>query len=60
MIVRARYGLDGQEENLRQIADRLGVSAERVRQLEQRALDQLADAWRSGVASTSSTAQAAA
>ena len=43
-ILRARYGLDGEEESLRQIAGRLGVSAERVRQLEQRALGKLAAA----------------
>src|SRR2546426_49542 len=41
-ILRARYGLDGEEQSLRQIADRLGVSSERVRQLEQRALGKLA------------------
>jgi RNA polymerase sigma factor (sigma-70 family) len=40
-VLRARYGLDGDEQTLRQIADRLGVSAERVRQLEQRALGKL-------------------
>jgi RNA polymerase sigma factor (sigma-70 family) len=44
MIVRARYGLDGEEQSLRQLADRLGVSAERVRQIEQRALGKLAAA----------------
>jgi RNA polymerase primary sigma factor len=43
-IVRARYGLDGEEQSLRQIAERLGLSAERVRQLEQRALGKLAAA----------------
>jgi RNA polymerase primary sigma factor len=44
MILRARFGLDGEEQSLRQIADRLGVSAERVRQLERRALSKLAAA----------------
>jgi RNA polymerase sigma factor (sigma-70 family) len=44
-IVSARYGLDGEEEQtLGEIGDRLGVSAERVRQLEQRALGKLAAA----------------
>ena len=43
-ILRARYGLDGPEESLREIAARLGLSAERVRQLEQRALGKLAAA----------------
>jgi len=41
-ILRARYGLDGDEQSLRQIGLSLGVSAERVRQLEQRALGKLA------------------
>lgn len=44
MVLRARYGLDGEEQSLRQIADGVGVSAERVRQLEQRALGKLAAA----------------
>jgi RNA polymerase primary sigma factor len=43
-IVRARYGLDGEEQSLRDIAATLGLSAERVRQLEQRALGKLAAA----------------
>ena len=44
MIVRARYGLDGPERTLRQLALSLGVSAERVRQIERRALDKLREA----------------
>jgi len=44
MVLRARYGLDGEEQSLRQIAAGAGVSAERVRQLEQRALGKLAAA----------------
>jgi RNA polymerase primary sigma factor len=36
-----RFGLDGEELSLRQIARRLGVSAERVRQIEQRSLIKL-------------------
>ena len=43
-ILRARYGLDGPEQSLREIAGWLGLSAERVRQLEQRALGKLAAA----------------
>jgi RNA polymerase primary sigma factor len=41
LVLRARYGLDGEAESLRKIAGRLGVSAERVRQIESRALGKL-------------------
>jgi DNA-directed RNA polymerase specialized sigma24 family protein len=44
MIVRGRFGLDGQQRTLRQLARSLGVSAERVRQLQQRALDKMREA----------------
>ena len=48
-ILRARYGLDhGEEQSLRTIAARLGVSAERVRQLERRALGKLSAAAGAG------------
>jgi RNA polymerase primary sigma factor len=40
-IVRARFGLDGRERTLRELGERLGVSAERVRQIEGRALEKL-------------------
>ena len=40
-VLRARFGLDGEPESLRDIARRIGVSAERVRQLESRALGKL-------------------
>ncbi|MEA2277537.1 MAG: polymerase primary sigma factor [Solirubrobacteraceae bacterium] len=41
IIVRARYGLDGAERTLQELAASLGVSAERVRQIEQVALDKM-------------------
>lgn len=44
VVLRARYGLDGEERSLRDIAGELGLSAERVRQVEQRALGKLAAA----------------
>lgn len=43
-ILRARFGLGRAEESRRQIAERLGVSVERVRQIEERALRKLAAA----------------
>jgi DNA-directed RNA polymerase sigma subunit (sigma70/sigma32) len=44
LIVRARFGLDGPEQTLRELAGGLGVSAERVRQIEHVALDKLRSA----------------
>ncbi len=41
VIVRAHFGFDGQEQPLREIARTVGLSAERVRQLEHEALDEL-------------------
>jgi RNA polymerase primary sigma factor len=41
MIIRAHYGLDGPEQSLRQIGERIGLSAERVRQIEERAMGKL-------------------
>ncbi|HMJ35862.1 MAG TPA: sigma-70 family RNA polymerase sigma factor [Baekduia sp.] len=40
-VLSRRYGLDGPEQTLREIAGTLGVSAERVRQIEQGALEKL-------------------
>jgi RNA polymerase sigma factor (sigma-70 family) len=45
-VLRARYGLDGEAQSLAEIGSRLGVSSERVRQLEQRALGKLRAAAR--------------
>ena len=44
LILRLRYGLGGEEEHtLEQIGQSLGLSRERVRQLEARALKKLRD-----------------
>jgi RNA polymerase sigma factor (sigma-70 family) len=40
-VLRARFGFDGHQQTLRQIAGQLGLSAERVRQIEQGALAEL-------------------
>jgi RNA polymerase primary sigma factor len=45
LIVRARFSLGGHRrvQTLQRLADKLGVSKERVRQLEKRALEKLRD-----------------
>ncbi|MBV8479443.1 MAG: RNA polymerase sigma factor RpoD/SigA [Actinobacteria bacterium] len=43
-VVRARFGFDGEPERLVDIGERLGISAERVRQIEERALAKLRQA----------------
>jgi RNA polymerase sigma factor (sigma-70 family) len=40
-VIRARFGLDGREQTLREVGGRLHLSAERVRQIEERALEKL-------------------
>jgi RNA polymerase primary sigma factor len=40
-VLAERHGVDGPERSLREIAARLGMSAERVRQIEERALSKL-------------------
>jgi DNA-directed RNA polymerase sigma subunit (sigma70/sigma32) len=40
-IIRARFGLDGRESTLRELGEQLGVSAERVRQIEEVSLAKL-------------------
>lgn len=55
-ILRSRYGLNGPEQSLRGLADGLGLSHERVRQIEQRALGKLRSA--AGRTGTSTTPEA--
>jgi RNA polymerase sigma factor (sigma-70 family) len=45
VVVRARFGFDGPERTLAVIGARLGVSAERVRQVECAALEKLRERW---------------
>jgi RNA polymerase sigma factor (sigma-70 family) len=40
-VIGARYGLDGPERTLRELGQTMGVSAERVRQIEQAALEKM-------------------
>jgi RNA polymerase sigma factor (sigma-70 family) len=40
-VIRSRYGLDRPEQTLREVAPKLGVSAERVRQIEHDALEKM-------------------
>jgi RNA polymerase sigma factor (sigma-70 family) len=45
-VVRARFGFDSEPQRLLDIAERLGLSAERIRQIEERALAKLRQAAR--------------
>jgi RNA polymerase sigma factor (sigma-70 family) len=45
-VLRARFGLDGPEQTLREVAGTLRLSAERVRQIEEHALEKLREAAR--------------
>jgi RNA polymerase primary sigma factor len=44
VILRARFGLDGREQTLREVGGSLHLSAERVRQIEEGALEKLREA----------------
>ena len=43
-VLRARYGLDGEPQSIREVAERLGLSTSRVRDIERRALRKLRQA----------------
>jgi RNA polymerase sigma factor (sigma-70 family) len=43
-VLIGRFGLEGSEQTLRELGEQLGVSVERVRQIEERALDKLREA----------------
>jgi RNA polymerase sigma factor (sigma-70 family) len=44
-VLRARYGFDGPAQTLHEVGDDLDVSAERVRQIQEHALEKLHLAW---------------
>jgi DNA-directed RNA polymerase sigma subunit (sigma70/sigma32) len=47
-VIRDRFGLAGSERTLRELGQTLGVSAERVRQIEQSALEKMRAACAEG------------
>jgi len=53
-ILRGHYGLDGPEQSLRSIGEQMGLSGERVRQIEERALGKLRAAARHSPAAAES------
>jgi RNA polymerase primary sigma factor len=59
-VVVARYGLDGPERTLRELGRELGVSAERVRQIEQTGLEKMRAAYAVAVYSRRRVPQALA
>ncbi|HSZ03724.1 MAG TPA: sigma-70 family RNA polymerase sigma factor [Solirubrobacteraceae bacterium] len=59
-VIAARYGLDGPERTLRELGRELGVSAERVRQIEQTALEKMRAAYAVAVYSRHCVPQALA
>jgi RNA polymerase primary sigma factor len=50
VVLRARFGLDGREQTLREVGGHLHLSAERVRQIEEGALEKLREASEPAVA----------
>ena len=52
LVLEMRCGLDGPGQSLRQVGARLGISGERVRQIESRALGKLSTAMHSGTPRT--------
>ncbi|MCW3033175.1 MAG: polymerase, sigma 32 subunit, RpoH [Solirubrobacterales bacterium] len=56
MVVTVRYGLGGKTRTLRELGQTMGVSAERVRQIEESALEKMRAAYAAGCAQAASEA----